>query len=136
MVTHINYLKVWNTPDASVLNLVVVGEEVEEPQVDGVKLTMPTLDQTQNFEVESMLEQYGEMVSTKLGRTTDICHTITGLSQPLRTFPNRLASAWKDEFQEEVRTPVKAGTLKSSLSPWSSPMKPDGSVRLCRFLSQ
>ena len=47
MVTHINTLKVWNTPDASVLNLVVVGEEVEEPQVDGVKLTMLTLDQTQ-----------------------------------------------------------------------------------------
>ena len=33
--------KVWNTPDVSVLNVLVVGEEVEEPQVDGVKLTMP-----------------------------------------------------------------------------------------------
>ena len=52
MVTHVNYLKVWNKPDASVLNLVVVGEEVEEPQVDRVKLTMLTLDQTQQFEVE------------------------------------------------------------------------------------
>ena len=57
MVTDINSPKVWNTPDASVLNLVVVREEVAEPQVDGVKLTMPTLDQTQQFEVKNMLEQ-------------------------------------------------------------------------------
>ena len=71
MVTHINSLKVWNTPDASVLNLVVVGEEVEETQVDGVKLTKPTLDQTQQFEVGNMLEQYGEVICTKLGRATD-----------------------------------------------------------------
>ena len=54
--------KVWNTPDTSVLNLLVVGEEVEGPQVDGVKLTMPTLDQTQQFDVENMSEQYGGVV--------------------------------------------------------------------------
>ena len=62
-----------------------------------------------------------------------------GMSQPLMTWPNRLAPVWKDQLQLEVRTPVEAGTLKPSLSPWSSPMvrvwKPDGSVRLCRFLS-
>ena len=42
----------WNTPDTSV-------------QVGGAKLTMPTLDQTQQFEVENMLEQYGEVVCKK-----------------------------------------------------------------------
>ena len=85
------------------LNLVVVGEEVEEPQVDGVKLTMPTLDQTQQFEVGNILEQYGEVVCTKLGRATDICHTInTGMSQPLRTCPYRLAPAWKDQLHSQA----------------------------------
>ena len=92
--------KVWNTKDTSVLNLVVVGEEVEWPQVDGVKLTMPTLDQTQQFEVENMLEQYGEVVCAKLGRAKDICHTINmGMSQPLRICPYRLALAWKDQLR-------------------------------------
>ena len=93
MATHINSLYVWNTPAASVLNLVVVGDEMEEPQVDGVKLTMPILDQTQQFEVGNKLEQHGVVICTKLGRATDICYTInTGMSQPLRTCPYRPAS--------------------------------------------
>ena len=107
---------------------------MEEPPVDGVKLTIPLLTKPK-FEVENMLEQ-GEVVCTKLGRATDNCHTInTGMSQPLRTCPYRLAPAWKDQLREEVHTLVEAGTLKLFLSPWSCPMvqvrKPDGSVRLC-----
>ena len=80
---------------------------------------MPTLDQNQQFEVENKLEQYGGVVCTKLGRATDICHTINmGMSQSLRTCPYRLAPAWKDQLREKVHTLVEAGTLKPSLSPW------------------
>ena len=54
----------------------------------------------------------------------------------MKTAPYHLAPAWKDQLQAEVKEFAKAGIIRPSTSPWSSPIIPtrkkkDKSVRLC-----
>ena len=136
-MAHINMLKAWNLPDASLLGMVVVAEEEDGSQEQGKALAeLPALMGRQNDEVGALLAEYNDVVRQEVGRARDICHEIdTGNEKPIRTFPYRLAPAWRDQLREEVRVLQGSGTVVPSTSPWSSPMvpvrKPDGTIRLC-----
>ena len=136
-MAHINMLKAWNPPDASLLGMVVVAEEEDEGQEQGKVLAeLPALMGRQNDEVGALLAEYNDVVRQEVGRARDICHEIdTGNEKPIRTCPYRLAPAWRDQLREEIRVLQESGTVVPSTSPWSSPMVPvrksDGTVPLC-----
>ena len=136
-MAHINMLKAWKPPDASLLGMVVVAEEEDEGQEQGKVLEeLPALTGRQNDEVGSLIAEYNDVVRKEVGRARDICHKIdTGNEKSIRTCPYRSAPAWRDQLREEVRVLQESSTVVQSPSPWSSHMvpvrKPDGTVRLC-----
>ena len=136
-MAHINMLKAWNPPDASLLGMLIVDEEEDEGQGKcKVLAELPALMGRQNDEVRDLLAEYNDVVRQEVGRARDICHEIdTGNEKPIRSCPYRLVPAWRDQLREEVRVLQESGTVVPSTSPWSSPMvqvrKPDGTFRQC-----
>ena len=122
-MAHINMLKAWNPPDASLLGMVVVAEEEDEGQEQGKVLAeLPALTGRQNDEVGALLAEYNNVVRQEVGRAMDICHEIdTGNEKPIRTCPYRLAPAWREQLREEVRVLQESGTVMPSTSPCPHP---------------
>lgn len=132
MVVHVNSLKKWVDVEALVLRVVVAQEDEEE----NCGSPQPKLSDQHERDLQQLLEEFQDVVTTDLGKATGVEHKInTGDHQPARSPPHRLASYWKEQLQMEISQLMEAGILETSHSPWSSPMvpvrKPDGSVRLC-----
>ena len=137
MVAHINRLKEWHTPEASVMRVVVADEENESLDNSGrISLAEPQLTPEQSGQLKALLDQYQDVICPEVGGVNTVEHTIdTGTQTPIRSAPYRLAPAWREQLRKEISTLLESGIIKPSTSPWSSPMvpirKPDGSVRLC-----
>ena len=73
---------------------------------------------------------------TDLGRTSIVQHTIdTGDAAPIKQRPRRPPRAFIDEEEKIIENQLKAGIIRESSSPWSSPLvyvkKRDGTTRPC-----
>lgn len=134
---HINRLKKWVTPRANLYRLVVADEvEGDEQALGKVKMGEPVTTPEQRAQLDKLLDEFKGTVTKELGRNLETTHTInTGSGQPVRSHPNRVAPAWKDQLKEQVYEMVGNGILIPSQSPWSSAMvpvrKPNGDIRLC-----
>ena len=134
MTAHVNRLKMWNAPDASVLR-VIVADEVE-PEVKPVHDWQKELNPKQRKNISQLLLEFEETTGGRLGEGKGLLHVInTDSHDPMWTAPHRLAPAWKEPLREEVISLLKQKVIRPSTSPWSSPIvpirKPDGSLRMC-----
>ena len=135
MTAHVNRLKPWNAPDASILSVVVADEEVEvEKRKDPDWRTL--LEPQQCADVEQILLDFRDQTDGSLGEAIGLSHDVnTDGHDPCWTPPHRLAPAWREPLKDEVKPLLEKGIIRPSNSPWSSPIvpirKPDGSLRLC-----
>ena len=140
---HVNMLKQWNSPVASVLavcteqleesdgHIVMVGDDCE-----GIPTLGQQLSQTQVQELQQLINTMPEVFTDKPGRTTAAEHCIdTADAQPVRIPPYRIPKAWEEQVKLEIRTLLDMGIIEPCRSPWASPIvavgKKDGSLRLC-----
>jgi len=134
MTAHVNRIKKWNTPDASVLRVIVADDEEEESEQETA--CNKSLSSQQLSELEKLLAEYGDRLDGSLGKGIGLEHAIdTTAHSPVWTPPHRIAPAWKEPLKEEIKAWLEQGVIQPSNSPWSSPVvpvrKPDGSLRLC-----
>ena len=132
-VVHINRIKAWIATEVAILHVVVAQDDEDNIST----LTKDhSLKESQQEQIDQLLHKYKEVVTERLGKTKTVLLQInTRQAAPIRAYPYRIPSAWKDQLREEVRSLAEIGILKPSFSPWSSPMVPlrklNGSVRLC-----
>ena len=131
ITAHINRLKPWNAPDASVLRVVVADEEVATERAEPDWRTL--LDPQQRADVERILVEYKDQTDGSFGEGVGLVHDInTEGHDPSWTHPHRIAPAWREPLKEEVKSLLEKGIVRPSNSPWSSPVvpvrKPDGSL--------
>ena len=136
MTAHVNRLKAWNAPDASVLRVVVADEEPEMVDKTESNNWRSLLEPHQLADIEQILADYKPQTDGSFGEAVGLVHEIsTEGHDPSWTPPHRIAPAWRAPLKDEVRAWLEQGIIKPSNSPWSSPVvpvrKPDGSLRLC-----
>ena len=138
VIAHINRLKKWHSPEAIALRVIVADEEdADNSQTSNVAhSTGSELSGTQKKQLDDLLNEFSDVVTTKLGTVKGIQHSIdTKDHVPIRILPYRIVPAWKDQLKAEISSLLDTGIIRPSKSPWSFPMvpvrKPDGSVRLC-----
>ena len=134
MTAHVNRLKPWNAPDASILRVVVADEEVEDREKEPDWRAL--LEPQQLHDINDILTDYKDQIDGSLGEGRGLSHAInTEGHDPSWTPPHRIAPAWREPLKEEVKSWLEQGIIRPSNSPWSSPVvpirKPDGSLRLC-----
>ena len=118
-VPHINRLKPWNAPDASVLRVVVADEEVATERAEPDWRTL--LDPQQRADVERILVEYKDQTDGSFGEGVGLVHDInTEGHDPSWTHPHRIAPAWREPLKEEVKSLLEKGIVRPSNSPWSS----------------
>ena len=136
-VVHINRLKEWKTPTANLFWVVVADKSGDSPDPIGkVRMGTPALTSDQKSELQMLLEEFSDVVTTELGKVLGTEHVIdTGQVQPIRTAPYRIVPRWRAELKAEIHSLVRQGILVPTRSPWSSPMVPvrklSGLIRLC-----
>ena len=117
-VVHVNRLKPWETPESNLFRVVVADEtaDMSEP-VGKVKMALPNLTDKQQKDLQLLLDEFGDVVTVKLGKVKDHNkHTIsTGNIDPTRSHPYRVASPWKNDLKGEMQ-----GIIVPSRSPWST----------------
>ncbi len=124
---HINMLKQWNSPVASVLavgtdqvdgHIVMMGDDSEGSPTLG-----PQLSQCQIKQLQELIHDIPEVFADKPGRTKAAEHCIdTADAQPIRIPPYRIPKAWEGEVKEEIRTLRDMGIIEPCRSPWASPI--------------
>ena len=65
-------LKEWSNTDAHVLRLLIIAEGEEET----VLLTEPPLPEHSQAEMDTVLEEFADMTSGRIGKTEEIHHKI------------------------------------------------------------
>ena len=95
-----------------------------------------TLTSEQCSEVETLIEQYPEVLSSLPGRTDQIQHDIKLLtSEPIRSKGYPIPFKTRDVMEAEIQEMIDLDVIEPSISPYSSPVvlvpKKDGSVRFC-----
>ena len=136
ITAHINRLKPWNAPDASVLRVVVADEEVATERAEPDWRTL--LDPQQRADIERILVEYKDQTDGSFGEGVGLVHDInTEGHDPSWTHPHRIAPAWKEPLKEEVKSLLEKGIVRPSNSPWSSLlgslMAPSGFVLIIGF---
>ena len=132
MTAHMNRLKAWNSPDASILRVVLADEVVEVEGKDEETLLEPQ----QSADVAQLLDEYSDRLNVSFGEGISLEHVInTEAHNPVWTSHHWIAPAWREPLKDEVRLWLEQGIIGLSNSPWSSPAnpvrKPNGSLRLC-----
>ena len=133
---HVNMLKYWTTPDASVLSILLLHDEEDEEIVSTVKDDEHPLTEQQRHQLNQTLLQWEKTLNPEPGKVSTTVHVInTGSSSPTIVPQYRIAPAWKEPLRDELRSMAKTGIIHPSLSPWSSPVLPvkkkDGTIRVC-----
>ena len=96
-MVHINMLRVWRTPGARVLRVVVADEDEKEDHHTETRQDKEVLETDQRKELEEILLTFMDVVNPIPGRVHLLQHSInTRDSSPLRTAPHRLPVKWKD----------------------------------------
>ena len=95
-----------------------------------------TLTSEQRKEVETLMKQYPDVLSSLPGRTDRIQHDIKLLtSEPIRTKGYSIPYKTRSVMETEIQDMLDLGVIEPSISPYSSPIvlvpKKDGSVRFC-----
>ena len=95
-----------------------------------------TLTSEQRKEVETLMKQYPDVLSSLPGRTDQIQHDIKLLtSEPIRTKGYSIPYKTRSVMETEIPDMLDLGVIEPSISPYSSPIvlvpKKDGSVRFC-----
>ena len=95
-----------------------------------------TLTSEQRSEVETLIEQYPEVLSSLPGRTDQIQHDIKLLTaEPIRSKGYPIPLKTRDIMEAEIQEMIDLDVTEPSISPYSSPVvlvpKKDGSVRFC-----
>ena len=99
--------------------------EGDNQSLGKVRMGETIMSAVQKEQMDKLLCEYGERVTTTLGKNVLAVHTInTGDHQPIRSHPNRIAPIWKTQLKEQIFDLVEIGFLVSSQSPWSSAMVP------------
>ena len=133
---HVNMLKHWTTPDASVLRVLLLHDEEDEEIVSTVKDDEHPLTDQQRHQLNQTLLQWEKTLNPEPGKVSTTVHVInTGSSSPTIVPQYQIAPAWKEPLRDELRSMAKTGIIRPSLSPWSSPVLPikkkDGTIRVC-----
>ena len=94
------------------------------------------LTSEQRKEVETLMKQYPDVLSSLPGRTDRIQHDIKLLtSEPIRTKGYSIPYKTRSVMETEIQDMLDLGVIEPSISPYSSPIvlvpKKDGSVRFC-----
>lgn len=94
------------------------------------------LTSEQRLEVEALIEQYPDVLTSLPGCTNRIQHDIKLLtSEPIRSKGYPIPFKTRDVMESEIQEMLELGVIEPSISPYSSPVvlvpKKDGSVRFC-----
>ena len=133
---HVNMLKHWTTPDASVLSVLLLHDEEDEEIVSAVKDDEHPLTEQQRHQLNQTLLQWEKTLNSEPGKVSTTVHVInTGSSSPTIVPQYWIVPACKEPLRDELRFNAKTGIIRPSLSPWSSPVLPvkrkDGTIRVC-----
>ena len=95
-----------------------------------------TLTSEQRKEVEPLMKQYPDVLSSLPGQTGQIQHDIKLLtSEPIRTKRYSIPYKTRSVMETEIQDMLDLGVIEPSVYPYSSPIvlvpKKDGSVRFC-----
>ena len=105
------------------------GSDTEEP------LICAHLRSTQRTELDSLLQEFSDILSSRPGKTQIVeCRINTGTATPIRLLPYRLPHAHRDIVKVELEEMEKDGVIERSSSEWAFPIvlvKKDGSLRMC-----
>ena len=130
---------------------VTVDEETDTEEFGLDDCTFPTAKQPQSYndvsvsdaltseqraEVEALIEQYPDVLTSVPGRTHLIQHDIKlSTSEPIRSKGYPVPFKARDVMDSEIKEMLELGVIEKSVSPYSSPVvlvpKKDGSVRFC-----
>ena len=145
-IFHVNMLRGWKSPTAALFVAQEVSETEEED--DGVVLwdgsrneaeqpnVNPILPPQQHSELEEILRQFSDVLSSRPGRTNVAeCRIRVGAAAPIRLPPYRLPHAYRDIVKGELEEMEKDGIIECSTSEWAFPIvlvkKKDSSLRMC-----
>ena len=142
---HVNMLKKWNTATENV-HFAAEGEEGEEAEEednsewrggkDGEPKMCDQLLDSQKVQIQKLLHEFQEVMSSTPGRTPKAVHCIQLTDQkPVRLAPYRLPHAYRELVRKEIYEMLAAGVIEPSNSEWAAPMvlvdKKDGTMRMC-----
>ncbi|UYV72118.1 hypothetical protein LAZ67_9001871, partial [Cordylochernes scorpioides] len=107
-------------------------EENEEPRFQ----INENLSPKEQMNLKQVLERYGYLFSSRLGRTNLAKHRIdTEDAKPIKHKPYRVSAKELDIIKEQIDEMLTEGIIRPSSSPWSFPVilvkKRDGKYRFC-----
>ena len=108
----------------------------KQPQSYNDVSVSDALTSEQRAEVEVLIEQYPDVLTSVPGRTDLIQHDIKlSTSEPIRSKGYPVPFKARDVMDSEIKEMLELGVIEKSVSPYSSPVvlvpKKDGSVRFC-----
>ena len=108
----------------------------KQPQSYNDVSVSDALTSEQRAEVEALIEQYLDVLTSVPGRTDLIQHDIKlSTSEPIRSKGYPVPYKARDVMDSEIKEMLELGVIEKSVSPYSSPVvlvpKKDGSVRFC-----
>ena len=135
-------LRKWNSPTP--LSLYTDSDEEHFEHATSWKDTLgdnkpiisKRLTQQQQMELSDLLAKFSDVLSDLPGKTDVVHHGITlKEKKAIRQPPYRLAHAYRELVQKEIKEMLAAGIIEPSNSEWASPIvlvrKKDGSMRFC-----
>ena len=110
--------------------------KAKQPQLYNDVSISAELTSEQRAEVEALIEQYSDVLTSLPGRTDLIQHDIKLLtSEPIRSKGYPVPFKARGVMDSEIKEMLELGVIETSTSPYSSPVvlvpKKDGSVRFC-----
>ena len=94
------------------------------------------LDEEQREQLQTLLSDFGDVLSNEPGRMTITEHNIkTGDANPKRLQPYHLPHAYRDRVRKNLQDMEESGIIEPSMSEWAAPIvlvkKKDGTLRFC-----
>ena len=94
------------------------------------------LEGARKQELTALLKEYEDLFQSQPGHSKLEKFPLDTQDSPaISQYPYRMPLKWKAKVEEEIEMLLKAGIIRPSVSPWSSPvvpvMKTDKSVRMC-----
>ena len=147
-IFHVNMLREWHSPSAASFLAEEIVEEAQDDEDDVVlwdgtgaddgeqPKVGHSLPPTQRTELDQLLQQFADVLSSRPGRTQIAeCCIRTRAASPIRLPPYRLPHAYRDIVKSELEEMEKDGIIERSSSEWAFPIvlvkKKDGSLRMC-----
>ena len=137
---HIQQLKADHTPKkvkrvTSILEQDAASDEITDRFAEA-HIQEQTLSETQQSELDTVLEKFKSVLDKEPGLTTLVQFEIDkGEEPPIYKRPYGIPVALRDKVEGEIDWLLERGFIRPSSSPWASPMvtvkKADGSARLC-----